>query len=76
MQKEFCVFRFKPYISKSKIPVKSLTMEEGDIDSDGDKDIILRLFSHSPIPVPAELKEKWDSARYGLNIFFNQLHHQ
>lgn len=68
-------FRFKSFILKSKIPIKSLTMEEGDIDSDGDKDILLGLFSHSPMPAPSELQEKWDSANYGLTIFLNQLHH-
>ena len=51
-------------------------MEEGDIDSDGDKDIILGLFSHSPVPTPPGLQQKWDSSKNGLNIFFNQLHHR
>lgn len=69
-------FRFKPYILKSEVPIKSLTMEEGDIDSDGDKDIILGLFSHSPVPTPPGLQQKWDSSKNGLNIFFNQLHHR
>ena len=68
-------YRFKSYILKSGVPVKSLTMEEADIDSDGDKDIILGLFSHSPVAVPLGIEQKWDSARYGLNIFFNQLNH-
>ncbi len=69
-------FRFRPYILKSKIPVKSLTMEEADMDGDGDMDIILGLFSHSPVSAPSELQEKWDSANYGLTIFLNQLHHR
>ena len=69
-------FRFKPYILKSEVPIKSLTMEEADIDSDGDMDIMLGLFSHSPVPTPPGLQQKWDSSKNGLNIFFNQLHHQ
>lgn len=69
-------FRFKSYILKDgSVPVKSLTMAEGDIDSDGDKDIILGMFSHSPVPVPSELQQNWDSAKYGLTFFLNQLHH-
>ena len=68
-------FRFKSYILKSDIPVKSLTMENADIDADGDKDIILGLFSHSPVPAPNELQEKWNSANYALTILLNQLHH-
>jgi hypothetical protein len=63
-------FRFRSFISKDDIPVKSLTMDEGDIDSDGDNDIILGLFSHSPVPAPLELQQKWDSANYAINIFF------
>jgi len=69
-------FRFKPYILKSEVPIKSLTMEEGDVDSDGDMDIMLGLFSHSPVPTPPALQQKWDSSKNGLNIFFNQLHHR
>lgn len=68
-------FRFKSFITKSDVPVKSLTMTEGDIDSDGDKDIMLGLFSHSPVFVQPELQQKWDSSKNALTIFFNQLHH-
>jgi len=69
-------FRFKSYILKSNVPIKSLTMEEADIDSDGDMDIILGLFSHSPGPVPRELQHKWDTANYDFTIFVNQLHNK
>ncbi len=66
-------YRFKSFILKSGIPVKSLTMEKADIDSDGDMDIILGMFSHSPGPVPEEIQDKWNNANYDLTIFVNQL---
>ena len=69
-------FHFKSYILKSDIPVKSLTMDEGDIDGDGNKDILLGLFAHSPVPAPSELQEKWDSARYALTFLLNQVPHR
>ena len=68
-------FRFKSFVLKNDVPVKSLTMTEGDINSDGDNDIMLGLFSHSPVSVPPGLQQKWDSSKNGLTIFFNQLKH-
>lgn len=67
-------FIFKPYIQKSDVPIKTLTLEKADIDGDGDMDIITGNFAQSPGPVPAALDEKWKSAKYGLSIFYNQLY--
>jgi hypothetical protein len=64
---------FSSYIHQSELPVKSLTLEKGDIDDDGDIDIILGNFSESPAPVPANLKAMWKQANYGLIIFENRL---
>ena len=67
-------FTFKPYILKSDVPLKSLTLEKADIDGDGDMDIIAGNFAQSPGPVPLDLDKKWKSAKYGLTIFKNQLY--
>ncbi|QEM09777.1 FG-GAP repeat domain-containing protein [Mucilaginibacter rubeus] len=67
-------FTFKPYIQKSDVPIKTLTLEKADIDGDGDMDIITGNFAQSPGPAPAALDEKWKSAKYGLSIFYNQLY--
>jgi len=67
-------FIFKSYILKSDLPLKSLTLEKADIDGDGDMDIIAGNFAQSPGAVPADLDEKWKSAKYGLVIFNNQLY--
>lgn len=66
-------FKFKSYILKSDVPVKSLTLEKADIDGDGDMDIIAGNFAQSPGAVPKDLDEKWKTAKYGLIIFRNQL---
>lgn len=67
-------FSFKPYIQKTGIPIKTLTLEKADVDGDGDMDIITGNFAQSPGPVPQALDEQWKSAKYGLSIFYNQLY--
>jgi len=67
-------FTFKSYTQKSEVPIKTLTLEAADVDGDGDLDIITGNFAQSPGPAPADLDQKWKSAKYGLSIFFNQLH--
>jgi len=67
-------YTFKAYTQKTGIPLKTLTLEEADIDGDGDMDIIAGNFAQSPGAVPAALDKQWKSAPYGLTIFFNQLH--
>jgi hypothetical protein len=66
-------FGFKSYTLKSEVPIKTLALEAADIDGDGDLDIITGNFAQSPGPAPAELDQKWRSAKYGLSIFLNQL---
>jgi hypothetical protein len=64
---------FSSYINQNELPVKSLALEKGDIDGDGDIDIILGNFSESPTPVPPKLKAIWQQVNYGLIIFENKL---
>jgi hypothetical protein len=67
-------FAFKSYTLKSEVPIKTLALEAADIDGDGDLDIITGNFAQSPGPAPAELDQKWRSAKYGLSVFLNQLY--
>lgn len=67
-------FSFKSYTLKSEVPLKSLTLEMGDIDGDGDMDIIGGHFAQTPGPAPKDLEKKWMEVKYGLNLFINQLY--
>ncbi|GAA4313396.1 hypothetical protein GCM10023149_09140 [Mucilaginibacter gynuensis] len=67
-------FKFKSYTAASDIPIKTLVLEKADIDGDGDLDIITGLFAQSPGEVPESLNKKWQSAKYGFSVFFNQLY--
>jgi hypothetical protein len=66
-------YAFSSYKTEDGLPVKSLTLEKGDIDNDGDIDIILGNFSKSPVPVPQHLDDMWNQADYGLIVFENRL---
>lgn len=67
-------FSFKSSILKSDVPLRTLTLELADIDGDGDMDVIGGNFSLGLGHPPKELGDKWKNAKYGLNIFINQLY--
>lgn len=50
-----------------------LTMDIGDIDKDGDSDILLGSFTYSPTPVPEKLKALWAKERVNMLILRNKL---
>ena len=51
-----------------------LTMDAGDLDGDGDKDIVLGSFINgSQHLVPAELKQRWENLERPLLYLENQL---
>jgi hypothetical protein len=64
-------YRFQSFAHRSDMPIRSLTMEKADIDSDGDSDIILGHFAFSPVPAPQALERKWQSAKHDLIVFLN-----
>ena len=66
-------FIFESFSLKSTDPVKSYTIEKGDVDQDGDMDIIFGLFSWPITTVPPSLKTLWQSAPYDMTILFNKL---
>lgn len=63
---------FQIFVHETDLPLRSLVLEKGDIDADGDIDIVLGNFAFSPVSAPAQLERKWRSANYGLNVFLNQ----
>ncbi len=66
-------YQFQSYSLKNSDPVKSYTLEKGDIDQDGDMDIIFGLFSWPITQVPESLKNLWQGASYDMTVLFNKL---
>jgi hypothetical protein len=50
-----------------------LIVDSGDVDNDGDDDIVLGSFTYYFTPVPDDLFEKWSSSNVDLMILENQL---
>lgn len=50
-----------------------LTMDAGDLDGDGDIDIVLGSYIHGPSPVPGVLAHDWESIGPSVLILRNQL---
>ncbi len=65
-------FQFESFSLKNSDPVKSLTLEKGDVDKDGDMDIIFGLFSWPITKAPESLKTLWQTAPYDLTVLFNK----
>ncbi len=66
-------YKFQSYTLKTSDPVKAYTLEKGDVDNDGDMDIIFGLFSWPITKVPASLKTLWQAAPYDMTVLFNKL---
>lgn len=66
-------FQFESFSLKNGDPVKSYTLEKGDIDQDGDMDIIFGLFSWPITQVPISLKTLWQGTDYDMTVLFNKL---
>ncbi|NKI32294.1 FG-GAP repeat domain-containing protein [Croceivirga thetidis] len=66
-------FQFQPEILHNPNSARWFLMDTGDIDSDGDIDIILSSFTYSFTPVPPHITELWDSSNTDLLILENKL---
>ncbi len=66
-------FQFQSYSLKNSDPIKPYTLEKGDVDQDGDIDIILGLFSWPITTVPESLKTLWHGVNYDMTVLFNKL---
>lgn len=68
------LYSFESYTQNNVLPLKTLCMDKGDIDGDGDIDIIFGNFSISPFPSSPDLEIGWRTAKYGLILFQNELY--
>jgi hypothetical protein len=66
-------FRFESFLVESASLGRWLTMDAGDIDQDGDEDIILGSFINSPSPVPGELMQSWIEKGVDVMVLKNKL---
>jgi hypothetical protein len=66
-------FEFLPYIFKGSDLGRWFLMDSGDVDNDGDVDIILSSFSLSFTPVPEPLEKLWREKDIDLLILENKL---
>lgn len=66
-------FQFEPYRMDISELGRWMLMDSGDVDQDGDIDIILSSFSYSFTPVPKKLNEAWRKSDVDLLILENKL---
>jgi hypothetical protein len=66
-------YTFEAYTFPEAKNGRWLTFEIGDVDKDGDKDIILGSFGYSPAPTPKEILEEWAQHGPDALILKNQL---
>jgi hypothetical protein len=66
-------FLFEPYRMDSSNLGRWMLMDTGDVDQDGDVDIVLSSFSYSFTTVPKHLNEAWRNSDVDLLILENNL---
>jgi hypothetical protein len=66
-------FEFAPQSFPQTVDGRWLVMEAGDCDGDGDTDLLLGSFVHSPAPTPGKLLQTWRSNGVDMMLLKNQL---
>ena len=66
-------FSFSPYTFKESNLGRWFLMDSGDVDGDGDEDIILSAFSYSFTPVPEEFTKFWNEQNVDILVLENKL---
>jgi len=64
-------FRFSAATFKESLAGRWLTLDCGDLDGDGDEDLVLGSHIHGPSPVPDHLKANWERDRIPFMILRN-----
>lgn len=66
-------FQFDSFTVEDSLKAKWFLMDKGDVDADGDTDIILSCFSLPFIPAPQKLADLWNKEAIDLMILENKL---
>jgi len=67
------IFSFEPYGLPQDISGRWFLMDAGDVDNDGDEDIILSCFTYSFTPLPEDLSKSWQESEFDMLILENDL---
>ncbi len=67
------LLQYAPYTFRECISGRWLTMDSGDLDGDGDEDIVLGSLVKVPTPIPDFLKKIWDESGPSVMILRNEL---
>lgn len=66
-------FVFQPYTFKESNLGRWFLLDKGDVDNDGDLDLILSSFTYEFAPVPSEIMNFWKAKNVDLLILENKL---
>ncbi len=64
--------QFRPSTFSQCMTGRWITLDAGDIDGDGDDDIVLGSYIHGPTPVPTFLMDMWEKANLPVIILRNE----
>ncbi|HTH49272.1 MAG TPA: VCBS repeat-containing protein, partial [Candidatus Limnocylindria bacterium] len=64
--------RFRPSTFSQCITGRWITLDAGDIDGDGDDDLVLGSYIHGPTPVPTFLMDLWEKGNLPVIILRNE----